>query len=993
MADQLKASIVRIVGENNSIAGVGFLVSEKHVLTCAHVVAQALNIPQDTQDMPTDQVRLDFPFSELNETNTARVVFWKPVRSAVSGAPDRSEDIAALELEGNLPEGIHPGPIVTGDALRGHSFRTFGFPLSYDDGVWAYGVLRDSQSKGWVQIEGEKDIGYFVAPGFSGSPVWDDQAGGVVGMVVVADKRSDVRAAFMIPTATLIKAWPGLQAEIAQWKAPTGKPEQNITESRRRVGGRRINATSYFKTRDPQQKQVGEYLARPSTRVVSVTGRAGIGKTALASKVLNDLEQGHWPHTENEIPVDGIVYLSTRGGDEITLGQLFRSCGEMLGGEHKELLEKIWENSRVKTKDKVQRLLEELESGLYVILLDHVEDLLEEGNFKDAELKTFFESSLNASHSARLIVTSRDPLKFPIEYNAYNLKVPLLEGLPVADGIAMLRDLDPSGEALLRNADDAQLARAVQRVHGVPRALEVLAGIMQDKKLTTLDKILEQFYKQKNVVNLLIKEGYNRLDGHAQNVMGALAVFGCPVPPGAVEYLLKPLARDIDVTAVLERLLSIYMAKASDDRETVWLDPIDQEYAYSELPEQGDYSRTTLERLAGDYYKDCRKPRESWRTIDDVKPQLREFEHRVKAEDYEQAAKALGEIDVDFLIWHGHAQRALDLRSKLEGKLTDRRLQMLHAYALGNIREVLGPFNEAIKCFEQAREIAREIGDKEIECHATGSLGETCRRLGQLDKAIEHLQQSEAMARELNDVKKESWHLLSLGLACIYLGDIKAGINHANRLMEISSAADDKMSEAQAYDCFSLAYLVLGRMDETIRYSDKAVAIYKEVNDRNGSMYVLNVRGMAYIGLDQLSEAIDTLQQARKMAHDDSYARLEGFCLFNLACAYRKRDEMDNALKEVSEASRLLAEIQAAEGSAASALVAAIRAANEGRRLDEARALLDCARHSMSAPDIYDSDYFAGEARKIAQEEGWADLIASAERIIEESKRKLILPD
>jgi tetratricopeptide (TPR) repeat protein len=989
MADQPEAHVVRIVDANDVIVGAGFLVTEKHVLTCAHVITQALNIPQDTQDGPTDQVRLNFPFSKVTETRTARVVFWKPVRSALSDASDRIEDIAALELEGNLPEGIHPGLIVKGDAVRGHKFRAYGFPSSYDDGVWAYGFLRDAQSKGWVQIEGEREIGYFVAPGFSGSAVWDEADGLVAGMVVVADRRSEVRAGFMIPVSMLIEAWPKLQTEITHWKAPTGRPAQEKKESRRRVVGRRIEAKINFKTRNPQQKLVGEYLANPSTRVVSVIGRAGIGKTALASKVLNDLEQGRWPHTENEKPVDGIVYLSIQFGDEITLAQLFTSCGEMLGGKSQEDLKDIWTKSTVKTKDKVQRLLEELESGVYVILLDHVEELLEEGHFKDEDLRTFFESSLNASRSARLIITSRDPLKFPEEYNAYDLKVPLLEGLPVVDGIAMLRDLDASGEARLRKADDAQLARAVERLHGVPRALEVLAGIMKDKKLATLDKILQQFYKQTNVVNLLIKEGYNRLDTRAQNAMQALAVFGCPVPPSAVDHMLKPFAPDIDVTTVLERLLSIYMAKADVDGETVWLDPIDQEYAYSELPDQGDYSRTTLERLAADYYKQNRRPRESWSTIDDVRPQLREFEHRVRAEDYEEAARALSDIDVDFLIWRGHAKRALAMHSQLEGKLTDKRLRMLHAYAMGNIREVLGPFDEAIDCFDQARKIAHEIGDKEIECHAAGSLGETYRRLGQLEKAIEHLQQ----AREFDAAKEQNWHLLSLGLACIYFGDIRAGIDHANRLMEISSASNDLMSEAQAYDCFSLAYLALGRMDETIRYSDKAVAIYQAVDERNGLMYVLNVRGMAYMGLHQLSEAIDTLQQAHQMARESAYARLEGFCLFNLACAYRMRGEMDKALQTAVDASQRLTEIQAGERSAASALVDAIRAANEGRRPDEARALLDCARYSMSAPDIYDSDYFAEEARGIAQVEGWADLVASAERMIEESKSKLILPD
>jgi tetratricopeptide (TPR) repeat protein len=991
MGHPLDASIVRIFGADDSIAGCGFLVSKSHLLTCAHVVAQALHIPQDTEEMPTATIRLDFPLIAPKAINTARVVFWKPVRSVVSTPPDRSEDIATLELMGDLPDGSRPCPVISLDDLWEHSFRTFGFPVAHDDGVWASGLLRAAQTNGWVQIEDVKNTGYFVAPGFSGTPVWDNDAKGVVGMVVVAEKRSEVRAAFMIPTEILIKAWPILQAEIAHTKKLGGSAEQRVSQARYRVGGKRIKAATYFRGRWLEQKKLGEYLARSSARVVSVTGRAGIGKTALASKVLNDLEQGRWPHTEDEMPVDGIVYMSTRSLTGISLAQLLLDCGEMLGGEHQQTLVDI-SNSGSKVEAKIQLLLEKLESGRYVILLDHVEDLLERGSFKDEELKTFFESSLDSANGLRLVVTSRDPLKFPPDFLAYDLEVPLPEGLPIEDGIALLRELDPTGKSRLRDADEEQLARAVKRLHRVPRALEVLAGIMKEKRLTTLDKILDRFYQQPDVVNLLIKEGYNMLDTPARDVMKALAVFDCPVPPSAVSYLLKPFAPDIDAESVLERLLSIYMAKASPDGETVWLDAIDQEYAYYELPEQGEFSRLALERLAADYYKDRRKPRESWRTIEDVVPHLREFEHRLEARDYEAAAETLSQVDVDFLIWSGHALRALELRNKLEGNLNESRSRMFHAYALGNIREVLGPFNEAIGFFEDAQKIARDIGDRVIECHTAGSLGETYRRLGQLDKAIENHRKAQEIARDLNDVKLESTHLLSFGLSCIYHGDIKAGIEHSKRLIEISRASN-LLSEAQAYDCYSLAYLTVGRLDETIAYSDKAIDIYEKVNNRNGSMYVRNVRGMAQIGLNQLTEAVETLKGAQKMADEADYPRLEGFCFFNLACAYRERGEMDNALEAANEALQLLSKLQAAENVAAAALVESIRAAIAGRRLDEARALLDCARCSITAPDIYDSDYFAQQAHKIAQSDGWADIIAEADRLIDEKQRSLILPD
>ncbi|MER5617290.1 hypothetical protein [Streptomyces sp. NPDC002215] len=63
--------------------------------------------------------------------------------------------------------------------------RVFGFPVGRPDGVWHSGVLRGRQGNGWVQID-PRSGGYRVSGGFSGSPVWDERLGGVVGMVAVA---------------------------------------------------------------------------------------------------------------------------------------------------------------------------------------------------------------------------------------------------------------------------------------------------------------------------------------------------------------------------------------------------------------------------------------------------------------------------------------------------------------------------------------------------------------------------------------------------------------------------------------------------------------------------------------------------------------------------------------------------------------------------------------------------------------------------------------
>ena len=199
----LKKAIARIYHANGSVIGAGFLISESCLLTCAHVVTEALGIPQTTSELPTALVELDFPFVSSSTPLKAQVIFWSPVKPG-----RRGEDIAGLKLEGKLPEGMQPLSLLRTTQWWKHSFGTFGFPQGHNSGIWASGELKEQRGDdGWVQIEAIRAEGYPVLPGFSGSPVWDENAGGIVGMTVAAEKkRTEARTAFMIPTEILANA-------------------------------------------------------------------------------------------------------------------------------------------------------------------------------------------------------------------------------------------------------------------------------------------------------------------------------------------------------------------------------------------------------------------------------------------------------------------------------------------------------------------------------------------------------------------------------------------------------------------------------------------------------------------------------------------------------------------------------------------------------------------------------------------------------------------
>ena len=186
----IKSCVVRIRTEQGRVVGAGFLVDQRRLLTCAHVIDDALSRPRNTQDYPSQSIIVEFPLVAPKDYLRAQVTLWQPRQLDLSG------DIAALVFDGEAPKGSEPTQLLQADDLWGHRFRTFGFPRKLDDGVWASGLIRGRTGAGWLQIEDAKAPGYQTQPGFSGAPVWDEHLHGVIGMVVTARRNKTLRRPF-----------------------------------------------------------------------------------------------------------------------------------------------------------------------------------------------------------------------------------------------------------------------------------------------------------------------------------------------------------------------------------------------------------------------------------------------------------------------------------------------------------------------------------------------------------------------------------------------------------------------------------------------------------------------------------------------------------------------------------------------------------------------------------------------------------------------------
>ncbi|MFI0479567.1 trypsin-like peptidase domain-containing protein [Actinomadura sp. 9N215] len=261
----LHPSIARIHSERGAVIGTGFLVGPRHVLTCAHVVAAALGASDRAAEAPDGPILVDFPLLGVSRMPLAgTVAAWSPV------AADGGGDIAGLLLEATAPDGAEPVQLMDVEEPWGLVFRTFGFPRGSRDGDWAGGVLADVQATGWLQIESRRQTGRRVQPGYSGAPVWIEALQGVGGMVVAADQGGADRVAYVIPTGTLVAAWPELLEELAV--PPT--PYRGLNAFRP------ADRDLFFGRDELVERLVETVAARPLTALV---GASGSGKSSIAN--------------------------------------------------------------------------------------------------------------------------------------------------------------------------------------------------------------------------------------------------------------------------------------------------------------------------------------------------------------------------------------------------------------------------------------------------------------------------------------------------------------------------------------------------------------------------------------------------------------------------------------------------------------------------------------------------------------------------------------
>jgi len=279
--------------------------------------------------------------------------------------------------------------------------------------------------------------------------------------------------------------------------------------------------------------------------------------------------------------------------------------------------------------------------------------------------------------------------------------------------------------------------------------------------------------------------------------------------------------------------------------------------------------------------------------------------HLFQAEDYERSYVLLGSAS-GWLYTRGRAREGLAIllpflareprsqlnRGQLGGILGS--IGMCY-FGLGNARKAAG-------YHEQALEIAREIGDWEVEGVALGNLGLVYAHLGEVRKAINYQDRALKIAREMSDRQREGNASANLGNAYIRLGEIREAIKCHKKALEIAREVGDRRQEGAVLASLGIAYAWQDKVQEAIGYYEQALEIAREEGDRRGEASVLGNLGIVCAQHGEVRKAISYYEQVLEIAREVGDRQGEGAALGNFGSAYARQGEVRKAISYFEQA-------------------------------------------------------------------------------------------
>jgi CHAT domain-containing protein/Tfp pilus assembly protein PilF len=229
----------------------------------------------------------------------------------------------------------------------------------------------------------------------------------------------------------------------------------------------------------------------------------------------------------------------------------------------------------------------------------------------------------------------------------------------------------------------------------------------------------------------------------------------------------------------------------------------------------------------------------------------------------------------------------------------------------GAIYQKLGDTTSALGYYDRALVLARSVGDKNIEADTLITTGQSYGILGDTRRSIETYKQALALAREIKDRTLESIAVVSLGFVSDAGGDKQSALNYYNEALPVVRALADPRGESTVLINIGAVHHSLGDADRAIEYFEQALPLIVKLGDARRESAGLNNLAAAYNTLGNQQKAIETYKKSLVIKLKAGDRLGEAITLDSLAGIYSDLGDKQNALGLYTQSLTIARELKA----------------------------------------------------------------------------------